>query len=124
MKNSWWLLPLFLVTLSLSGCSPHDAQYYREHPKALQEAIAGCPAKAPQLVDCDELHQIAIQVNDYVYELRMSPQGYGKTILSLQETIAKQKSAHQAPTTTLLDKNKQELRERLAIVDWLESPAS
>lgn len=124
MKNIWCWLLLFPVTISLTGCSPHDARYYREHPKALQEAIAACPATAPQLVDCDVLHQIAIQVNDYVYELRMSPQGYGKTILSLQEIIAKEASGHQANRKGLLDKHLQELRERLAIVNWLESPAS
>lgn len=124
MKKSWGLWFLLPVSISLTGCSPHDARYYREHPKALQDAIAECPVKAPKLVNCEVLHQIAIQVNDYVYELRMSPQGYGRTILSLQETIAKQVSSDQANTKEALEKNKQELRERLAIVNWLESPAS
>lgn len=124
MKNIGVFLLLLSVSLSLTGCSPRDARYYREHPKALQEAIAECPAHAPTLVNCEALHQIAIQVNDYVYELRMSPQGFGKTILALEETIAKQESSDQADIKPLLDKNKQELRERLAIVNWLESPAS
>ncbi len=124
MKNvGVWLL-LLSVSMSLTACGPRDARYYREHPKALQEAIAECPARAPALVDCDALHQIAIQVNEYVYELRMSPQGFGKTILSLQETIAKQASSQQADHESLLDKNTKALKERLAIVNWLESPAS
>ena len=124
MKNVGILLLLLSVSMSLTGCGTRDARYYREHPKALQEAIAECPAHTPALVDCEALHQIAIQVNEYVYELRMSPQEFGKTILSLQETIAKQASSHQADLQPLLDKNKQALRERLAIVNWLESPAS
>lgn len=124
MKNVGVLLLLLSVSMSLTGCGPRDARYYREHPKALQEAIAQCPARAPALVDCEALHQIAIQVNEYVYELRMSPQEFGKTILSLQETIAKQASSDPADLKPILDKNKQALRERLAIVNWLESPAS
>lgn len=124
MKKIGVLFLSLSVSLSLTGCAAHDERYYREHPQALQEAIAACPNRVPALVSCEALHQIALQVNEYVYDLRMGPQAFGKSILSLQETIAKQESSHQASIKSLLDKNKQELRERLAIVNWLESPAS
>lgn len=124
MKKVGISLLLLFTLLSLTGCGSHDERYYREHPKALQDAIAECPVHAPKMVDCETLHQIAIQVNEYVYDLRMSPQEFGKTMLALEETIAKQESSHQADVKPMLDKNKQELRERLAIVNWLESPAS
>jgi len=50
------------------------------------------------------------------YQLRDDPQGYGKTILKLQETIAKQDSS---PDHI---KIKGDLEERLAVVKWLTSP--
>lgn len=124
MNNFSALGLLLSVSLNVMACTPHDEQYYRIHPKALQEAVAECPGKAPKLLNCDELHNIAIKVNELVYELRMSPQGYGKSILALQETIASQELAHQPDIKPMLDKNKLELRERLAIVNWLESPVS
>ncbi len=115
---------LLSTLFSLIACTPHDEHYYKGHPEALQEVIAKCPTNPPKLVSCDVLHKMALQVNDLVYELRLSPQGYGKKILALQEKIAKQESSHQSDKRSLLNKNKQELRERLAIVNWLESPAS
>lgn len=124
MKKYWnWLL-ILPVILTLFGCNAHDERYYREHPNALQAVIENCPDQAPKLVSCEVLRQIATQVNDYVYELRMSPQGYGKTILVLQETIAHQMHSHQLDIQTDLENNIQELKDRLAIVNWLESPAS
>lgn len=118
-----WLLISF-AGLGLMGCRPHDAQYFKLHPKALQDAVAACPSRAPKLVSCDALHQIAIEVNELVYELRMSPQGFGQSILALQASIAKQEMSHQADMQSTLEKNKQELKARMAIVRWLESPTS
>lgn len=124
MKHVGFLLFFLFIAMGLVGCEKRDERYYREHPMALQKAIAECPAHEQALVDCETLHQIALQVNDYVYELRMGPQVFGKAILSLQETIAKQTLSHQAYLEPLLEKNRQTLRERLAIVNWLESPVS
>ena len=124
------LLFIFLcVSFDVIACSKHDGAYYKINPKALQEAIKQCPNKAPKLVTCNELQNIAIKTNEFVYELRISPQAYGQTILNLQETIAKQASRlltdeHQADLKESLDKNNQMLKERLAIVNWLESPES
>lgn len=112
------------AAFNVAACSPHDAEYFAIHPKLLEDAIAECPDKAPKLVSCDDLHNTALKVNNFVYELRMSPQGFGKTILALQETIAAQELANQSDAMPLLEKNKKELRERLAIVGWLESPVS
>jgi len=123
MKYLGLLISGFCIAFNAAACSPHDGDYFAVHPKLLQEAIAECPDKAPKLVSCDELHNIAIKVNSFVYELRMGPQGFGKKILALQETIAAQESANQ-PDSMLLLENKKELRERLAIVGWLESPVN
>lgn len=122
-KWSMWIL-LSSMSLSLVACGARDEAYYRVHPKALQDVIADCPQKAPLLVSCDVLHQIALHVNDYVYELRMSPQGYGQSILSLQEKIAQQERSKNEEVERAMNQNKQELQERLAVVSWLESPAS
>lgn len=124
MKYLGVLIFISCIAFNATACSPHDGEYFAVHPKLLQEAIAECPDKAPKLVSCDELHKIAIKVNNFVYELRMSPQGFGKTILALQETIAAQELANQSDSMPLLEKNKKELRERLAVVGWLESPVS
>ena len=124
------LLCLFLcVSFDAIACTKHDGAYYKINPKALQEAIKQCPNKAPKLVSCDELQNIAIKTNELVYELRISPQAYGQTILNLQEIIANQasrllKDEHQADLKESFDKNNQILKERLAIVNWLESPES
>ncbi len=119
-------LLLFCAWLNLTACSTQDQSYFSVHPKALQEAISRCPDEAPKQVSCDELHQLALTVNAYVYELRMSPQDYGQKILALQETIARQQQALKthADVQTALLKNQAELRERLAIVNWLEAPES
>lgn len=111
---------LLTASLSASASEAHDKLYFKVHPKALQEAIAKCPSESPKLVNCDELHQIAIKVNEYVYALRISPQGYGQSILALQQTIANQ--VDKPELKTQYEQNLQELRERLAIVSWLESP--
>lgn len=111
---------LLAVTFGVSACTSHDSAYFKVHPKVLQETIAKCPTEAPKLVTCEELHQIAIRVNEYVYALRMSPQEYGKSILALQETIGSQ--SNNSDLKAQYENNLQELRERLAIVSWLESP--
>lgn len=106
----------------------HDAEYYRQNPNALQQALKACPEKQPSAIGCEQLKTIAVQLNDLAYQLRQSPQEYGKDILRLQEAIAKDEALLQAGTQTeiasLLDENKQELRARLAVVKWLESPTS
>jgi len=119
------------VMLALFWCVigyAHDATYYSLHPKALQKAIEHCPSTTDN-VSCSQLSAIAAHINESAYELRVNPQGYGKTILSLQELIAKQESALREDATqkglqSSLSENKQHLQERLTIVKWLESPAS
>jgi len=112
------------VTLMMTACAAQNEQYFRVHPKALQEAIAACPAKAPKFVSCDTLREIAIKVNELVYELRMNPQGFGKAILALQEKVATEALDNQPTAKLLLLKDQTELSERLAVVGWLESPVS
>jgi hypothetical protein len=56
-------------------------------------------------------------------------QAFGNKILSLQQTIAQQKSELEKNNSnqelkTSLDKNEHDLVEFLAVVKWLESPES
>jgi hypothetical protein len=110
----------------MASCAAHDERYYSLHPNALQKAITACPQKPSSTVSCEQLKNIASRVNDLAYQLRLNPQGYGKEILALQETIGKQE-ANPAEASTLepsLAENKRDLEEHLAIVKWLESPES
>ena len=113
----------------LIACSTKDEQYYRTHPKALKEAIKNCPAKQPSQLSCDQLAMIDSTVNDLAYQLQISPLAFGKKILVLQESLAKQQSdlkanPNQFELKQTIEKNKQQLAECLAIVRWLESPES
>lgn len=102
---------------------------YQLHPTLLQAALAQCPATPPTVLSCDQLNEIAVQVNVLASQLRSSPQGFGQIILSLQESIAKQELALQQgeqnqTALAALAENKRQLATRLAVVKWLESPVS
>lgn len=107
-----------------TACSSQDERYFQTHPRALHEAINQCPAKSPKQMDCNQLQKLALRMNEYVYDLRMSPQGFGKDILKLQQTIAEQERLikDHPEVKDELSQNKHELKVRLAIVDWLEAP--
>lgn len=129
MKSISLLVMVLCVSVDANACISHDQGYFKTHPKALQEALTQCPDKAPKLVQCDELQKIAVKINDLVNELRMSPQGYGQTLLNLQEKIATQmaslpEASEKSELKDSLDKDNQELQERMAVVNWLESPES
>ncbi len=118
---------LLMASLWVAACSAHNERYYNLHPKALQEAIAGCPKKQAGDISCEQLQTIASQINDLAYQLRLNPQGYGKKILTLQEMIAKQEfdlrgALNQPDLQLSLVENKQQLEKCLAVVKWLESP--
>jgi hypothetical protein len=118
---------LSLATIMLVACSTHDDHYYRVNPQALQQALKSCPSEHPPALTCDELNRIAIDVNQLVYSLQMSPQGFGTKIIALQGELAKQKSLlrtnpNQPDVEAAIDALKQQLAMRLAIVKWLESP--
>ena len=115
-----------MASFWMTACVAHDERYYSLHPNALQKAITACPQKSPSTVSCEQLKNIAAHVNDLAYQLRLNPQGYGKEILTLQETIAKQETNITDASTVKhsLAENKRDLEEHLAIVKWLESPES
>jgi hypothetical protein len=121
---------LFMAcTLFLVACSSRDEYYYLTHPQALQNAVKNCPEKQSSELSCNQLTNIAITTNDLVFQLQTHPQGFGKKILALQETIAKQKinlqtKADQAELKLIFEKNKRLLEQYLAVVKWLESPES
>lgn len=123
-------LLLICTSFSLVACaSQKNEAYYRQHPQLLQQAVQGCPGKQPAQLSCEQLVQISQGVNELAYQLQINPQAFGKSILQLQETLGQQQAAlrnnpDQAELKIEIEKNKQKLAERLAIVKWLESPES
>ncbi|MCP0913648.1 MULTISPECIES: hypothetical protein [Legionella] len=121
-----WII-LMMMSFWMAACAARDEHYYTMHPKALQEAIKKCPEQASGQLSCKHLQKIALRTNNLALQLRSDPQGYGKQILSLQETIAEQEMAlqqnkNQPQLQKELESNKYQLKERLAVVKWLESP--
>ncbi|OCH98792.1 hypothetical protein A8135_10850 [Legionella jamestowniensis] len=122
-------LLLIGASLFLTACTVQDESYYRRNPQMLQQAIKDCPNKKPQQMTCEQLTVLAKSINQLAYQLQMNPQGFGKIILALQETLAKQQAElknnpNQPGLRASIEKTKRELEERLAIVRWLESPES
>jgi|GEM_PF-1407338 len=121
-------LILGLVAVSLlTACTTHDEQYYRTNPPALQQAIKDCSEQSSGQLTCDQLKAIAADVSQLAYELQINPQAFGKKIISLQnQMVAIQAQLKQNPNQTELTQSlhtvEQELKDRLAIVKWLESP--
>lgn len=114
---------LFLLCASflLIACSTPNEQYYRLNPDVLQKALKQCPEKQPSGLGCEKLAAVAEEMNRLAFQLQSNPQAFGKKILALQETMAKQDANLD---TASIDKNKQQLAEYLAVVKWLESPKS
>lgn len=117
----------FIISLWITTGFAQDEHYYSVHPDALRKVIVDCPKKQANNISCEQLNHLATQLNELAYQLRSDPQGYGKRILALQETIAKQETAldntsEQAELVPLLNENKLRLEQRIAVVKWLESP--
>jgi hypothetical protein len=117
-----------VLVFGMTSCS-NNQDYYRLHPKELQQAVNACPNKQPQGLTCQQLEVLAKRMNTLAYQLQMSPQGFGKKILALQETIAKEKEQLKTESTntnlqTSLTQNNRDLEDYLAVVRWFESPTS
>lgn len=120
---------LVIMTFWIVACSAHDEHYYSQNPNALQEALKNCEMQPTKALNCDQLREIALRMNELAFQLRGDPQGYGKQILALQQKVADQeidleKNSNQPDIKEQLSQNKKQLRERLAVVKWLESPES
>ncbi|WP_419418630.1 hypothetical protein ACNVED_08680 [Legionella sp. D16C41] len=117
-----------LLMVFLTSCMAHNKEYYRNNPQALQAALKQCPKKQPATVSCEELSDIAQDLNRYAYELQLNPQQFGLKILNLQiqlATVNNELRKGNSEPTNLKDKiatSEQELKTRLAVVKWLESP--
>ena len=117
------LLLMSLAALQLVACSAPNAQYYRLNPQELPAATKKCQQTGFNNANCQELQGVALQINQMAYELQSRPQGFGQKILALQQALATSQQNAQLPENALLIKKiKQQLRQRLAIVKWLESP--
>ena len=122
-------LAALLLILGLTSCTKKNEQYYLLHANELQAAIKLCPEQQPQGLTCEQLQTIAGRMNNLAYQLQMSPQGFGNKILSLQETIAKQQQQLKseginADLQAKIEQNQHDLSDHMAVVKWLESPAS
>ncbi len=109
---------LFVMTLILSGCAQHDDEYYRLHPRVLEKKLMVCFNQQPNTQECQKLKNIAIELNGLSYDLRRSPQGFGLKILQLQQAKAR------AQTDDEKNHLEAQIKQYLAVVDWLESPKS
>ncbi|MDP3560785.1 MAG: hypothetical protein Q8R83_01230 [Legionellaceae bacterium] len=118
---------LLLVGISDVSLS-YDVNYYKMNPNQIEQALLDCQDQQATSGACNELSELEGSVNKLIAELRMDPQAYGRTILAMQEAIAKQMAlAKQQSTPELkieLAKNQQLLRERLSVIKWLESPVA
>lgn len=122
-------LVTLLVILGLTACSARDKHYYQAHPNELQQALSVCPEQQPRGLTCQQLAVLAERMNKLAYQLQLSPQDFGKKIIVLQESIFRQERAAQSEDANTdlqakLTENKSDLAEHLAVVKWLESPAS
>jgi hypothetical protein len=122
-------LAVTLIILGLTSCTKKDEHYYQTHPNDLQQAIKACPEQAPQGFSCDQLQTIAGHMNSLAYQLQNSPQGFGIKILALQGQSAKQEQQLKSEGNNVhlkanIAQNQHDLAEHLAVVKWLESPAS
>lgn len=122
-------LVAILIVLGLTSCSAKDEHYYQTHPKELQQAMQSCPEIKPEGLTCEQLATVARRINSLAYQLQSSPQGFGNKILALQETIAGQQKQlalekNNSTLQTTIAQNEEDLAEHMAVVKWLESPAS
>lgn len=120
------IIVVSMLVLNLISCMERNEQYYREHPKELQEAVKSCSSNRAQDLNCETLSELSKRLNKLAYELQYSPQAFGLKILALQQTIANQETAlnkhFSKSKQTALMKNKSDLADDLAVVKWLESP--
>ena len=123
--NKWGIL--LSVALVLTACTEKNAQYYKRHPKELNQALNHCEHGKIQQSTCQQLEEIASQLHQLAFQLQQNPQGFGIDILKLQDTISKQQTELQAhPSNPKLQsdilQNQQQLADLLNVVKWLESP--
>lgn len=114
MKRSVFLLIIGL----LSACGAEDQAYFEQHPRALQQKIAQCTQATQVTKTCTDLQTLAGKMAVLAMALQSDPQGFGKTILTLQQQLAKPDQLGAKSRAQKQD----ELRLRLAVVKWLESP--
>lgn len=118
---------LGVATIFLVACAPKDEHYYRLHPRELEKVLKNCPAQHPAGIACDQLQSLALEVNQLAYTLQMNPQLFGKKIIELQEKLAKKqadfaKNPQNAELKAAIISIQDQLANRIAIVNWLESP--
>lgn len=123
MKKSW----VFLLVSMLVACTTQDETYYRNNPQELQEAMKACPEKQPSHMSCQQLQELALDVNQLAMELQRNPQQFGQKIIQLQEQLADienqmKNDPQSVDSNAKISEIKIQLANRLAVVKWLETP--
>lgn len=126
MKSSWSRLGIrqlvignFLaIIMLLTGCSKPNSAYYSTHPEALVKAMQLCSNSNNNVKQCNDLRQVALEINAYMNELRNNPQLFGQEIIKLQSKLATSASLATSERSALT----KELEQRMAVVRWLETP--
>jgi hypothetical protein len=122
-------LLVLLIIFGLVACAAKNEHYYKSHPDELQKAIKACPQNTPQGLTCEQLESLANRMNQLAYQLQLSPQHFGKKIMSLQEAIINQQKqlkieGNNPSLQASIVQSKHDLADHLAVVKWFESPAS
>ncbi len=96
-------------------------------PEDLQSAWKRCQSTAKDEVKCTALHAQLERLNHFAYQLRVNPLRFGQRVLTLQTWIAEQEDSMDNNTLSreqrmLLSERRQQLRDRLDVIKWLESP--
>ena len=119
-------ITVFIFFIVANVFAKQNTEYFYTHPLAIQKAIAQCPAHPPKGISCEQLEKVAIKMNHLALQLRMDPQQFGQDILNLQAAIAEQQQKLNNNGDPEIEKSclnaKKELKKRLAVVSWLESP--
>ncbi len=120
-------LLLLIAVIGLTSCIEKDENYYRMHPKELHRVLEDCENKMLQKITCQKLEELRNQMSRLAYQLQSSPQGFGNKILTLQQTIAKQKELLKKDESNEqikieMEQNERQLVDMMSVVKWLESP--
>ena len=96
-------------------------------PKDLKASWKKCQSVAWDEQTCAPLRAHLETLNHFDYQLKINPLRYGRRVLALQELIAHHENMLHLSNATqanrlVLEEHRQQLRDRLLVIKWLESP--
>ena len=109
MTKVYYSVVIFLMTTTIALAWPNNTL----DPKALEDKASVCDPLIDGKKVCSRLRHKSERLNRFAYELRVNPLKYGTKVLALQEKL-------KDPLAS--SKSNRQLKERLAVIKWLESP--